>query len=75
MASHSRFSIPVNGRREHPLYTELKKTADAAGKAGKVKWNFEKFLIAPSGEMYRFRSRTVPDDPEVITAIEQSLPQ
>ena len=67
--------IRVNGRREHPLYTELKKTPDATGKAGKVKWNFEKFLIAPSGEIYRFRSRTVPDDPEIISAIEHSLPQ
>ena len=67
--------IRVNGRREHPLYTELKKTPDAEGKAGKVKWNFEKFLVAPSGEIYRFRPRTVPDDPEVIAAIEQSLPQ
>lgn len=67
--------IRVNGRREHPLYTELKKTPDAAGKAGKVKWNFEKFLVAPSGEIYRFRASTEPDAPEVITAIEQSLPQ
>ena len=67
--------IRVNGRREHPLYTELKKTPDATGKAGKVKWNFEKFLVAPSGTIYRFRPSTVPDDPEVIAAIEQSLPQ
>lgn len=67
--------IRVNGKREHPLYTELKKTPDATGKAGKVKWNFEKFLVAPSGEIYRFRPSTVPDDPEVIAAIEQSLPQ
>lgn len=67
--------IRVNGRREHPLYTELKKTPDAHGKAGRVKWNFEKFLVAPSGDVYRFRSRTEPDDPAVINAIEQSLPQ
>jgi len=66
--------IRVNGRREHPLYTELKKTPDASGKAGKVKWNFEKFLVAPSGEVQRFRSRTVPDAPEIIAAIERSLP-
>lgn len=65
--------IRVNGKREHPLYTELKKTPDGAGKAGKVKWNFEKFLVTPSGEIRRFRPSTVPDDPSIIAAIEQSL--
>ena len=29
--------VRVNGKSQHPLYTELKKTPDAAGKAGKVK--------------------------------------
>jgi glutathione peroxidase len=66
--------VRVNGRKEHPLYTELKKTPDAAGKAGKVQWNFEKFLVSPSGEVHRFRPHTVPDDPAVIAAIEASLP-
>lgn len=67
--------VRVNGRREHPLYSALKKHPDASGKAGKIKWNFEKFLVAPSGEVHRFRPRTEPDDPVVIAAIEQSLPQ
>jgi len=66
--------VRVNGRKEHPLYTELKKTPDAAGKAGKVQWNFEKFLVAPEGDVIRFRPHTVPDDPAVIAAIEESLP-
>ncbi|UUT34314.1 glutathione peroxidase [Microbacterium elymi] len=66
--------IRVNGRREHPLYTELKKTPDASGKAGRVTWNFEKFLVSPSGEVHRFRPHTVPDDPTVVAAIEESLP-
>lgn len=66
--------VRVNGRHEHPLYTELKKTPDANGKAGKVQWNFEKFLVTPAGEVHRFRPRTVPDDPTVIAAIEASLP-
>ncbi len=66
--------IRVNGRREHPLYTELKKTPDASGKAGRVTWNFEKFLVSPAGEVHRFRPHTVPDDPTVIAAIEESLP-
>ena len=66
--------VRVNGRREHPLYTQLKKTSDATGKAGKVKWNFEKFLLAPLGKIYRFRPSTLPDDPAVIAAIEDNLP-
>ena len=66
--------VRVNGRNEHPLYTELKKTKDAAGKSGRVSWNFEKFLILPSGETMRFRPRTLPDDLAIIKAIEDNLP-
>ncbi|HWL78391.1 glutathione peroxidase [Microbacterium sp.] len=66
--------IRVNGRKEHPLYTELKKTPDASGKAGRVTWNFEKFLVAPDGTVKRFRPHTEPDDPAVIAAIEEALP-
>lgn len=65
--------VRVNGRHEHPLYTELKKTPDANGRAGRVTWNFEKFLIAPDRSVRRFRPRTEPDDPAVIAAIEEAL--
>jgi glutathione peroxidase len=65
----------VNGAERHPLYAELTKTADADGEAGDVQWNFEKFLVAPGGEVVnRFRPRTEPDAPEVISAIEAVLP-
>jgi glutathione peroxidase len=65
----------VNGADRHPLYAELTKTPDADGEAGDVQWNFEKFLLAPGGEVVnRFRPRTVPDAPEVIRAIEGVLP-
>jgi glutathione peroxidase len=67
--------VRVNGRSEHPLYTELKKTADADGKAGKVKWNFEKFVVTPSGDVHRFRPTTEPDDPAIVGVIEAALPQ
>ncbi|MFE6036651.1 glutathione peroxidase [Streptomyces sp. NPDC056452] len=68
--------IDVNGEDRHPLYTELTKLADAEGAAGDVQWNFEKFLISPAGEpVARIRPRTEPDAPEVIAAIEASLPQ
>jgi len=40
-----------------------------------VKWNFEKFLVAPGGEVVgRFRPSTTPDDPSVVSAIEAVLP-
>jgi glutathione peroxidase len=66
--------VKVNGRNKHPLYAELTQTADADGKAGKVKWNFEKFVITPSGHVSRFRPQTQPDDPAVVAAIEAELP-
>ncbi|WP_223691227.1 glutathione peroxidase [Leifsonia poae] len=66
--------IKVNGKSQHPLYTELTKTPDASGKAGKVKWNFEKFVITPNGEVHRFRPTVEPDAPEIVGLIEESLP-
>lgn len=65
--------IRVNGRKRHPLYEELTKVPDASGKAGRVQWNFEKFLITPDGTVKRFRPNTEPDAPEVIQAIEESI--
>jgi glutathione peroxidase len=65
----------VNGRSQHPLYAELTKVPDATGTAGKVKWNFEKFVVAPSGEVHRFRSAIEPDAPEVLASIEAALRQ
>jgi glutathione peroxidase len=66
----------VNGSDRHPLFAELTKTPDATGEAGDVQWNFEKFLLAPGGEVVRrFRPRTEPDAPEVVEAIEAVLPR
>lgn len=67
--------VKVNGRHAHPLYQELTKTPDSHGSAGRVKWNFEKFLVAPDGGVTRFRPTTQPDDPAVIEAIEAAIAQ
>jgi glutathione peroxidase len=68
--------IEVNGPGRHPVYTELTALADADGEAGDIQWNFEKFLVSPDGKaIARFRPRTEPEDPEVVAAIEASLPQ
>jgi len=67
--------VDVNGDHRHPLYEQLTAVADAEGKAGDVTWNFEKFLISPSGDIVgRFRPQVTPESPEVVQAIEQSLP-
>lgn len=65
----------VNGSKRHPMYKQLVKTKDSKGLAGPVMWNFEKFLILPSGEIRRFRPTTKPDDQEIIEVIEASLPR
>ena len=67
--------IDVNGANQHPLYAELEQTADADGEAGDVKWNFEKFLVSPDGEVVgRFRPQVTPEDPALVEAIEAQLP-
>jgi glutathione peroxidase len=67
--------IDVNGAHQHPIYEQLTKVADASGEAGDVKWNFEKFLVAPDGTITRFRPQVTPDDPELVAAVEGALPQ
>jgi glutathione peroxidase len=66
--------VRVNGKKAAPLYKELTKAPDADGKAGRVEWNFEKFLVLPDGRIERFRPRTKPDDPAIVSLIEQNLP-
>jgi glutathione peroxidase len=66
--------LEVNGRRSHPLYSWLTTTPDQEGESGEVQWNFEKFLIAPSGQIVaRFRPPVEPEDERVIDAIERTL--
>jgi glutathione peroxidase len=65
--------VKVNGHSQHPLYAELTKAQDADGKAGKVKWNFEKFVVTPNGDIHRFRPTTEPDAPEIVAVIEANL--
>lgn len=67
--------IEVNGDGRHPLYAELTATADAAGEAGDIQWNFEKFLVGPDGAVIgRFRPGVEPQAPELVEAIEAALP-
>lgn len=68
--------IEVNGDNKDPLYAELEETADVAdGHTGDIRWNFEKFLVSPSGEIVgRFSPTVEPLDPALVGAIEAQLP-
>jgi glutathione peroxidase len=67
--------VDVNGPDRHPLYQELVVTPDAEGEAGDVRWNFEKFLVAPTGAVVgRFRPQVKPQAPELVAAVEAILP-
>jgi glutathione peroxidase len=66
--------VDVNGEGRHPLFEELTRIPDASGEAGDVKWNFEKFLVAPDGSVTRFRPTVTPDADELVRAVEAALP-
>lgn len=68
--------IDVNGPDRHPLYAALVDTPDAGGHSGDIRWNFEKFLVAPDGgTVARFAPQVEPESPEVTAAIEKTLPR
>ncbi|GAB2866275.1 glutathione peroxidase [Actinocorallia aurea] len=66
--------VEVNGPGRHPLYAALVDTPDATGHTGDIRWNFEKFLIAPDGSVTRFSPQTEPDDDALVAAVENALP-
>jgi len=65
--------IDVNGDDRHRLYAELTAVADAAGDAGDVQWNFEKFLVGADGSVTRFRPTVDPESDEIIAALESKV--
>jgi glutathione peroxidase len=69
--------IDVNGDDRHPIYDELTKVADEQdGHTGDIRWNFEKFVVAPGGdEIRRFNPTVEPDSEVLVNAIEQVLPR
>ena len=67
--------IDVNGEHRHPIYEALTAVPDAAGEAGDITWNFEKFLLSPTGDVVgRFRPQVEPEAPDLVAAIEEQLP-
>jgi glutathione peroxidase len=66
--------IEVNGDGRHALYEQLTAYADDEGEAGDIQWNFEKFLVSADGDVVRrFRPLTTPEDPALVSAIEDQL--
>jgi glutathione peroxidase len=65
--------ISVKGPDQHPLFQYLT-SAPNPDFTGDIEWNFEKALIGKDGRLLRrFRSKALPDGPEVIAAVEQAL--
>jgi glutathione peroxidase len=67
--------IDVNGPGRDPLYAQLTQVADGEGVKGDIRWNFEKFLVSPKGEVVaRFAPQVEPEDPRLLAALEAQLP-
>jgi len=62
--------VSVKGEDVVPLFKWLT-TENNPDFTGDIKWNFEKFLIDENGKLiHRFRTKTTPFSPEIISAIE-----
>jgi glutathione peroxidase len=68
--------IDVNGDDRHPLYDQLTPTPYVGGEdGGDIKWNFEKFLVSPEGEIVaRFAPTVEPEDDAIVSLIDANLP-
>lgn len=66
--------IDVNGEKAAPLYKFLTSPETNPQHAGKIGWNFEKFLIGRDGKVVaRFKTGVQPDDAQVLDAIKAEL--
>ena len=53
----------VNGDAQSPLYSMLKAQQAGDGDSADIGWNFEKFLVDPSGNaIARWGTRTTPEE-------------
>lgn len=68
--------VDVNGESQSPFYKNLCQHDLQPKGAGKVQWNFEKFVIDRKGNpVARFSPRTKPNDPEFQKVINSALGQ
>ena len=65
--------VAVKGDEQTPLYRHFTTYPDSAI-AGDVPWNFNKYLVGRDGRVIaKFGPRTLPEDPQVIEALEKAL--
>lgn len=63
--------VSVRGPQRHPFYTWVSKT-----QGGDVRWNFDKVLLGPDGQVTaRFSTEVMPQDLRVLAAIGAALDQ
>lgn len=63
--------ISVKGKNMHPIYAFLTQESKNGTISSSVSWNFQKYLINSDGRLAKVVSpRTQPDDPSVISWIE-----
>jgi glutathione peroxidase len=66
--------IHVRGRGIHPLYRFLTERATDPRFAGRITWNFNKFLVGRDGTLLaRFASKEEPESDKVRKAVEEAL--
>ena len=68
--------VEVNGEGRHALYQELVDVPDVDdGHTGDIRWHFEKFVLAPGGEVVaRFSPGVEPTSDEVVEVVEKAVP-
>ena len=67
--------ISVQGNDIHPLYKFLTAKETNPKFAGDIRWNFDKFLVSPKGEVVaRFEPKADPLAKDVTEAIDKALP-
>jgi glutathione peroxidase len=65
--------ISVKGKEQHPLYAYL---TGLKGFEGDIRWNFNKFLVDPSGTVVaRYASGVDPTSAELTAKLESILPK
>jgi glutathione peroxidase len=63
----------VKGSKKQPVYQFLTEGPQSEFN-GEISWNFEKFLVGRDGRILaRFKPRTSPEDPELMSRVEAAL--
>ena len=66
--------VDVKGENACNLYRFLTALDTQPKGAGKIGWNFEKFIVDRNGNVVaRYGSGAKPDSPEIVEVIEQEL--